>query len=238
MFSIFKGTIFEHSPTELRKWFYAVHLFLNAKKGVSAMQLQREIGVTYKCAWRILHQIHKAMSKDNDDNEGGNGMLFDIVDADECYIDVKDINNLKEKNDKAVLFGMLQRGGRVKAWHVDSAKYGVLGKKILDNTKEDTTISTDCFSSYDMLYNFRNHKTINHSDGEYVVGDIYTNGIEGFWGTLKRDVIGVYHHVSKKYLQNYVGEFCFRYNHRENASAMDVLLGKSILSKNEFEYSW
>lgn len=239
-FSIFTGTIFYKSCTDLRKWFYAIHLFLNSKKGISSLQLKREINVTVKCAWRMLKLLREAMGSDDDDS---NFMLQDIVEMDECYIGGKAINKhmhkriaLKEKDDKAVVFGMLQRGGKVKAFHVDNVKYHTLGKIAIDNIDNKATIMTDEFRAYTMLRNyFANHKTINHSEGKYVNGDIYTNGIEGFWATMKRGILGIYHHISKKHLQLYINEFCFRYNNRNNASAFDVLLSKTILTKCKFE---
>ena len=239
-FSIFAGTMFEKSDTDLRKWFYAIHLFLNSKKGISALQLQREIGVTYKCAWRILHKIREAMSKKDNDDDNDGGMLQGIIEIDECYIGGKSANKhmtkrieAKEKDDKAIVIGMIERNGEVKAYHIENTKTYSLQDKIYKNVKEGSTIITDEFAGYNVLKWNYNHKTINHSKYEYVKQTtnlkLYTNSIEGFWGTLKRGVVGIYHHISKKYLQNYVNEFCFRYNNRNNANVFDLVLQKSVL---------
>lgn len=243
MFSIFKGTIFEKSDTDLVKWFFAIHLFLNGKKGISALQLQREIGTTYKCAWRILRKIREAMGND-DNNDDNDNMLSGMVEMDECYIGGKSENKhmnkritQKEKRVQYCVFGMLERDRRiVKAMKVDSAKYHILGQKAIDNINSSSTIITDEFKSYTMLRNFfKEHKTINHSQDEYKKGSAYTNSIENFWATLKRGIYGIYHKVSNKYLDNYVNEFCFRYNNRSNKNIFDSLLERTILNRNEVE---
>ena len=243
-FSIFKNTIFEHSPTDLRKWFYAIHLFLNGKKGISALQLKREISVTYKCAWRMLHKIREAMSDNNDNNQ--DGMLKGFVEMDECYIGGKHENMHASKKQKAkakaVVFGMVERDGRVKAFHVKSSKTYDLQPSIYANVQEGSVVLTDESKSYHVLHWNYKHHAVNHSKKEYVKSKkvkfnnekaellkIHTNTIEGFWGTLKRGVYGIYHHVSEKYLQNYVNEFCFRYNNRKNAGMFDLVLEGAIL---------
>jgi transposase-like protein len=241
-FSIFKGTIFEHSSTDLCKWFYAIHLFINGKKGISGYQLQREIGVTYKCAWRILHKIREAMGNDHDDDNSGSGLLQDIVEADECYVGGKEDNKHtknKFKAVKSVIFGMVQRNGLVKAFHVKSAESHILQQKIMQHVKEGSIMVTDGHKSYDCLHWNYDHKVINHSAKEYVIKDrkneellIHTNTIEGFWGTLKRGIVGIYHHVGKAYMQKYVDEFCFRYNNRFNGGMFDLALQQSLIRKN------
>lgn len=241
-FSIFTGTIFEKSCTDLRKWFYAIHLFLNSKKGISSLQLKREISVTVKCAWRMLRLIRDAFGNDKDDNNGLGSMLKGIVEADECYIGGNAINKhmnkrieLKGKHDKQVVVGMVERGGKVKAFHVESAEYHVIAQKVLDNVEHASTLMTDEHKSYVLLRNFYHHKTINHSQGKYVKGNIYTNTIEGFWGTLKRGIVGIYHHVSPRYLQRYINEFAFRYNNRDNGNVFDLVLKQAIFFKPSYE---
>lgn len=236
-FSIFKGTIFENSCTDLRKWFYAIHLFLNGKKGISALQLQREIGTTYKTAWRMLRQIRLAMGnkkkKDDDDDD----FMNTVIEMDETYIGGKAENKHMSERvaakgifEKSVVFGMLERDKEVRAFVVDDAKRDTLMAKIYENVKMGSEIITDEHKAYYWLYSQFKHQVVNHSRGEYKKGaDAHTNSIEGFWSTLKRGVYGIYHHVSKKHLQLYVNEFAFRYNNRNNEFIFDKLVGATIL---------
>lgn len=253
-FSIFTGTIFKKSSTDLTKWFYAVHLFMNAKKGISALQLQREIGTTYKTAWRMLKQIRTAMG-----NENLTKSFELIVEVDETYVGGKprkENNNLqfttpKPKDTsttgrgtkKTPVISVKERGtGRV---YARVALPNEEGKKLTGNqllkvistvTKPNTVVMTDDFKGYNIM----NHKATNpeklthisicHSLGEFSAGKgLHTNGIESFWAILKRAIIGSYHHVSTKYLQNYVNECCFRQNNLSD-SAFDKLLIQSVLA--------
>lgn len=243
-FSIFKGTIFEKSDTDLRKWFYAIHLFLNDKKGISAKQLQREIGVTYKTAWRMLHKIREAMS-----NTDMSKAFEAIVEIDETYIGGKPRKRNSESvsskrgrgTNKTPVVGVKERSSnKVYAQVALPNKKGqkLTGKqlfKILDKVcKDNTTVMTDDFSSYNFLDRENINKyvrlTVNHSSGQFYAGNgIHTNGIESFWSVLKRGIYGTYHHVSVKYLQNYVNEFCFRQNHRKDGNVFDRLVSQCVL---------
>ena len=243
-FSIFKGTIFEKSDTDLRKWFYAIHLFLNDKKGISAKQLQREIGVTYKTAWRMLHKIRKAMS-----NTDMSKAFEAIVEIDETYIGGKPRKRNSESvsskrgrgTNKTPVVGVKERSSnKVYAQVALPNKKGqkLTGKqlfKILDKVcKDNTTVMTDDFSGYNFLNRENANKyvrlTVNHSSGQFYAGNgIHTNGIESFWSVLKRGIYGTYHHVSVKYLQNYVNEFCFRQNHRKDGNVFDRLVSQCVL---------
>lgn len=235
-FSVFKNTIFEHSSTDLRKWFYAIHLFLNGKKGISAMQLQREIGVTYKTAWRILHQIRKAMS-----NKEAEAFFNAIVEVDETYVGGKprkgNKDDLPRKRGRGTpVVGVISRDDkRVEAGVAkpDRAGKKLSGKQlmaIIDRVVKDASvIMTDEFSGYNILkYSEHIHKIVDHSK-EFSRGDIHVNNLEAFWSILKRGILGIYHHVSVKYLQGYINEFCFRYNHRENEHMFDTLIKQSVL---------
>ena len=232
-FSIFKNTIFEKSSTDLRKWFYAIHLFLNSKKGISALQLQREIEVTYKTAWRMLHQIRKAMGnkkKDNDD------FMSNIIEIDEAYLGGKAENKhmsarirAKGKFKKNVILGILERAKEFRAFKLDNAKTNTIYDKIFDNIKEGSKIITDEFRAYYCLYNRYDHQSVNHSQGQFRKDkDIHTNSIEGFWSNLKRGIYGIYHHISTKHIQNYMNEFCFRYNERDNKFVFDKLIRQCV----------
>jgi transposase-like protein len=206
------GTIFHKSDTPLTKWFFAIYLFSNSKNGVSAKELERHLGVTYKCAWRIAKQIRKLMEQDIH--------LSGTVEVDESYIGGKLINRAKKRrNDdptKEVLFGMVERKGRAKVSHVISSGSRSLIPEIRRTIKPESLIYSDELRAYTVLPKMGyEHESITHSISEYTRGDIHTNTIEGFWSQLKRSINGTYHAVSPKYLQTYVNEFVFRYNYRE-----------------------
>lgn len=246
-FSPFKGTIFEKSSTDLRKWMYAIHLFLNSKKGISGLQLQREIGVTYKTAWRMLQQIRLAMS--NNDNKE----FFDtIVEIDETYVGGKPRKNNDHEDDnkpsnkrgrgtnKTPVVGMIDRNNKqiyakVAMPNGDGKK--LTAKQLMDILKvvskqeNGNTIMSDEFRGYDPLTknNFVQLR-VDHQKSFSDNNGTHTNNIESFWATLKRGIYGIYHHVSIKYMQKYVEEFCFRYNNK-GQNMFDVVLKQSVLAK-------
>jgi transposase-like protein len=249
---MFSNTIFKKSTTDLRKWFYAVHLVLNAKKGISGYQLQREIGVTYKCAWRMLKQISAAMG-----NKDMKKSFQIFVEIDETYVGGKprkqnvkfdENGNIVPKTpskrgrgtNKTPVVGIKERN--TKNVYAQVAMPNDEGQKltgkqllnILDKVCVDnTTIITDDFNSYNILDKTNENNfvrlSVNHSIGQYANGEIHTNNIENFWSILKRALYGTYHHVSVKYLQNYVNECCFRQNNRKNDKIFDTLLKQAIL---------
>lgn len=246
-FSIFTNTIFEKSSTDLRKWFLAIHFMMNDKKGISALQLQREIDVTYKTAWRMLKQIRSAMG--NTENEK---IFTAIVEIDETYVGGKPRKQAKEKSDKddknkrgrgtskTPVIGLKERNSNkvyAKVALPNKAGKKLTGKQLLkiieQVCKDKTTVISDEFRSYGILdkkdSNFF-HLVVNHSLGEYSRNGIHTNGIESFWALLKRGIYGMYHQVSEKYLQFYVNEFCFRLNNRKNENSFDTLLGCCVLA--------
>lgn len=242
-FSVFKDTIFEDSSTDLIKWMFAIHLFLNGKKGISGCQLQREIGVTYKTAWRMLQQIRIAMG-----NEAMKELFKGCVEMDETYVGGKprrtNISSDKAKNlrgrgtKKTPVVGIVSRENKrlyaqVALPNKDGQKLSgkQLLKIIMDNVTEKSTIITDEFRGYNILgrTNFI-HYRIDHQKS-YADGDIHTNNIESFWSILKRGIYGIYHHVSVKYLQRYINEFCFRQNNRDNINIFDLVLKQSINTK-------
>lgn len=204
-------TIFHKSDTPLTKWFYAMYLFSVSKNGVSALELQRHLKVTYKTAWRMAKQIRLLM--------GDDGVKLDgEVEVDETYVGGKSINSRNKTRtigDKAVVFGMVQRNGRVKAKHVKSSGARVLLPEIAHSINVTTKIYSDEWGSYKRLAKLGfNHSSVNHKRLEFSRDGVHTNTIEGFWSQLKRSINGTYHVVSPKYLQHYVDEFSFRYNLR------------------------
>lgn len=241
-FSIFKGTTFENSSTDLRKWMYAIHLFLNSKKGISGYQLQREIKVTYKCAWRMLKQIRLAMG-----NVKTRKQFEAIVEIDETYVGGKPRKKNKKDDDdkpnkrgrgtkKTPVIGVVERGN--KKVHAKVAYANTKGEKLSGNQllavldeicKRDAVVMSDEFGGYNKLQTTEYiHLSVDHTK-EFVNGLIHTNNIESFWATLKRGIYGIYHHVSIKHLQKYVDEFCFRYNNRDNILMFDKLIGQTVL---------
>ena len=246
-FSVFKDTIFENSSTSLVKWMYAIHLFLNGKKGISGLQLMREIGVTYKTAWRMLQQIRKAMG-----NQETKQVFEAIVEIDETYVGGKPRKANKRSDDKDKENGSTpnKRGrGTSKTPIVavisrdDKQVYAKValpnkeGKKLTgkqlfkilaEATKEGTTVITDQFTSYNILNKSKYIRLkVDHSE-RFADGFIHTNNVESFWATLKRGVYGIYHSVSPKYMQAYVDEFCFRYNNRKNTDMFDLVLKRAV----------
>jgi len=203
-------TIFRKSETSLWNWFYAIFLFSTHKNGVSAKTLERELGVTYKTAWRMCKQIRLLMEQDGD-MLGGDG---ETVEVDETYIGGKHQRRYGNSK-KQVVFGMVERNGMAKTKQVKSSGARVLLPEITSSVMPGTTINSDEYGSYRSLRRRGySHTTVNHSQLEYVRGVAYTNTIEGFWSQLKRSIDGTYHAVSPKYLQSYLNEFTFRYNYR------------------------
>lgn len=225
------GTIFENTKLDFQKWFVAISLVLNAKKGISARQLARDINVTKDTAWFMLMRVRRALVEYGD-------LLKGIVEADETYIGGKNKNRHADKKteggqgrggeDKTPVIGILERGGKVKARKAKDVSGKTLKSFIKQNVKEGSQVMTDEWKSYNSINEKYNHSVVQHSTGEYVNGNIHTNTLEGFWSLLKRGVIGQYHHVTPKYLNKYVDEFCFRYNERENESIFELTLQKLV----------
>ncbi|HWA12570.1 MAG TPA: IS1595 family transposase [Burkholderiales bacterium] len=214
------GTVFEKSTTSLTLWFHAMYLMTSTRNGVSAKELQRQLGVTYKCAWRIGHQLRELMAAR--DKANNPGPLEGHVEIDETYVGGK----VKGKGrryvgNKAVVMGMVQRGGPFKGQVIENAKQTTLLPIIAKNIKRGSTVSTDTLSAYKLLNRVGyNHGAVNHTDEEWVAGVHHTNRIEGFWSHLKRGIGSTHVAVSHKYLQKYVDEFAFRYNNRQAPAEM------------------
>ena len=212
-------TIFHKSSTSLKSWFFAIYLFANSKNGVSAKELERHLGVTYKTAWRMAKQIRTLFQQD--DNQ-----LKNTVEVDETYMGGKGrgTRGRGAKNKKPVI-GVVERGGKVKATVTDNVKRSTVFPLINQSVEKGAQVMTDEYHVYTTvsLQGYK-HSSIKHSAKQYVLGDVHTNTIEGFWSQLKRSISGTYHAVSPKYLQYYVDEFAYRYNHRNSFEHLFSLL--------------
>ncbi len=215
------GTIFEKSTTSLRTWFQAMYLMGSTRCGISAKQIQRETGVTYKTAWRMFRQIRMLLSEDVQ-LEGA------TVEMDETFVGGRRRKNVQFiESNKTCVVGMVERKsgkGRVIARVADDNSRKTLHGLAHERILPKSVVFTDEHASYKGLDVDYNHYRVNHSQGVYVMGNVHTNTIEGFWSLVKRGLGGVYHQVSKKYLQSYLNEYAFRYNHRSCGNLIFPLL--------------
>jgi len=219
------GTPFERTHTPLQKWFYALYLFSTTRHGVPAKELQRQLGVTYKTAWRMGHEIRKYMAQvDGDDPLSGH------VEVDETMIGGRRKGGKRGRGapGKTVVFGMLERNRDVVTRVVENVRRVTLERHILENIRSGATISSDELASYSKLSERGySHDTVNHSADEWARGSVHVNSLEGFWSQLKRSIRGTHVHVSRKHLAKYLGEFEFRYNMRR---APEFMLARLLLS--------
>lgn len=209
------GTILEHSATPLRLWFHAMFLMASTRCGISAKQLQRELGVTYKTAWRMFKQIRQMLDEDV-------MSLLQQVEVDETYIGGKRHGKRgRGAEGKTVVMGMVERKGKVIAKVVPDVKAGTLLPIVREKVLPRSVVYTDELHSYDSLPKLGyQHKRVHHARKVYVMGDAHTNTIEGFWSLVKRGIDGTHHAVSAKYLQDYINAYSFRWNHRNDEEPM------------------
>ena len=212
------GTIFHKSSTSLHLWFYAMFLMTSTRCGISAAQLERELGVNYKTAWRIAKEIRYVLMTQDE------GPLMGAVEADETYIGGRRRGTKRGRpgpgSHKVTVFGMVERKGRIIAVTVPNVRKATLMPHIEKRVLPASTVYTDELKSYDTLEaKGYPHRRVNHSEQVYVSGDAHTNTIEGFWSLTKRGIGGVYHSVSAKHLQGYLNEYAWRYNHRDDERA-------------------
>jgi len=226
-FTVTVGTVFERSHVELHKWFQAAYLMASSKKGVSAHQLHRLLGVTYKTAWFMAHRIREAMREIFPEPMGGDGKF---VEADETYVGGKERNKRKSRRNsknigavgKEIAFSLVERGGKVRSVHVPNVSAKTLRPIIKAHVDRRSFLMTDDAGQYRLIGpEFAGFETVNHGADEYVRGNAHTNTIEGYFSILKRGISGVYHHVSQQHLRRYLGEFDFRYNERAGLGVDD-----------------
>jgi len=215
------GTIFQDTRTPLMTWFHVMFLFTSSRNGVSAKEVQRQTGVTYKTAWRMCNLIRKYMGWVDGDRPLG-GPDGGSVEADKAFIGGAD---KKGHDDKAVVLGMTERGGEIIMRVIPSRRAFDVDREIEANVLPGSTLYTDDAGAFrHMGDNGYRHETVAHASGEYVRGDVHTNNIEGFWSNLKRSLAGTYVSVSKKHLQTYLREFEYRWNLRQSPHLMMVAL--------------
>jgi transposase len=203
-------TIFRKSSTSLWNWFYAIYLFSVSKNGVSAKELQRHLGVTYKTAWRMCKQIRLLMAEEFDAPLGRDGTS---VEADETYIGGR-ARGGKAYDNKTAVFGAVERHGMARSSVTDVASKVRIAAFLKAHVRVGAELHTDESRLYIHTKNSYKHKYVSHKKGIYVKKGVHTNTIEGLWGQMKRSMDGTYHYISPKYMQNYVNEFTFRYNYR------------------------
>lgn len=220
-FNVRTGTMFENTKIPLQQWFIAIYLFTSHKKGISSHQLAKDLNVTQKTAWFMTQRIRFVIQTETYTAFSG------AVEVDETFVGGKNKNRHAHKKvansqgrsfkDKTPVVGILSRDTKkVICEVVADTKAGTIQPIILSNVEHGSTLHSDEWHGYTGLSKFYNHEVVNHNSKEYVKGNCYTNGIEGFWSLFKRGLFGIYHQVSKKHLQKYADEFTFRYNHKND----------------------
>lgn len=217
-FTVTVGTVFERSKVPLHKWLFVNHLMVSSKKGISAHQVHRMIGVTYKTAWFMCHRIREAM---NQPSGPLGGSPERVVEADEAWIGGSKSNRLSKKTaPKKIIVTLVERSGQARTFHVADVHANTLRPILFQNADRLSTLMTDARRAYELAgENFWQHKTVNHRALEYARGEWHTNTAENFFSIFKRGVVGTYHHLSEAHLHRYCAEFDFRYNTREDSDA-------------------
>lgn len=216
------GTIFAKSSTSLHLWYYACYLMASTRCGISAKQLERELGVSYRTAWRMFNRIRNELMKDGDE------LLAGDVEIDETSVRGRWRGPTMSRQEAALwreaqpkVLRMIERGGKVRLRVIPSRRGPALSREVVANVDPSSIIFTDDWQAYKPLRGrFLDHRIINHSAGIYVEGDVYTNSIEGFFGNMKTGMRGAYKHVSPKWLQSYLDEYAWRFNARYDSRSM------------------
>ena len=210
------GTIFEKSRTPLVKWFYAIYLFASSRHGVPAKELERQLGVTYKCAWRMGHKIRGALA------DMDVGMLFGEVEIDEAMVGGhRPGKRGRGASGKTVVLGMKQRKGGMRAFVIPDSKATTIQPLIDQHVAAGSTVYTDEWWGYRLVMAAGyDHHRVHHRSKSYAYGNAHVNSVENFWARLKLSIRGTHVHVSKQWMHSYLGEFAFRYNHRDVSDQM------------------
>jgi transposase-like protein len=228
-FSATAGTIFDKSHLPLTSWFMAIGIVCNAKKSVSAKQMERDLGVNYRTAWHLNHRIREAMT-------GQHGLFSGTVEVDATFVGgTYDPRRKRAPYDKQAVAGVLQRTAedahsKVKAFPVKKEIAKVMTGVIREHVKPESSLMTDEHKAYMMLSKDGwKHEIVAHTKDEWVRGDVHTQGIENFWSLFKRGVIGSFHSVSVKHLHRYLNEFSFRFNNRESAEIFAMIVANLVI---------
>lgn len=218
-FSVTTGTFYENTKIKLRYWFAAIYLLSAHKKGISSLQLHRDLGISQKSTWFMLMRIRAAMSETYTEK------LKNTVECDEVFIGGKNKNRHAKKKvegsqgrstkDKTPVIGMVERGGKIRAFKIPNTQIESIQPCIEEHIEKGARVMTDEWHGYNKVNEAYDHTFVNHKAHQYVVNDTHTNTVEGFWSLLKRGIIGIYHYTSSKHLNRYCDEFSYRYNTRD-----------------------
>jgi transposase-like protein len=246
-FTVTVKTVFERSKIPLTKWLAALFLMTASKKGVSAHQVHRMLGISYKSTWFMMHRLREAMRTGNLEPMGGPGK---VVEVDEAYHGKAEIMRVSpRRGDRPYKFkthagtlrpilALVERGGSVRSFHVPVADQATVAKIVRENIKRESRLHTDESRLYfGMNKHFAGHASVKHTHGEYVRGDVTTNTVENYFSVFKRGMGGVYQHCGEKHLHRYLAEFDFRYNNRSSLGVNDgeraAQLAKGIVGKSQ-----
>jgi transposase-like protein len=223
-FTVNVGTLYERSKVPLSKWLAATHLMMASKKGMSALEIGRLLGLSKKTAWFLCHRIRESLRETKPELVGPLGGSNKVVEADETYIGGKAKNRKNHVPPKEAAFALVERDGRVRSFHVPAVSAKTLRPILRAQVDKGTFLMTDDSPVYPTLgKDFKGHGTVNHSIEEYVRGGFWhTNTVENYFSILKRGIVGTYHHVSQEHLKRYLAEFDFRYNEREGLGVTDA----------------